>query len=452
MGKEKMLKLLGKFLAFMLACTILSRSSASMTTAVVQTASPQRTALSHTVSATGKVAENRVQAVQVEAGHKISRISVQEGDRVEPGDVLLQLDVRALDHKISSARREIEKIKWEIEDMESARRIQEEKKELLLARAQEDYAAAAEKGDQDAARAADELNEAINRLNQYYADLNSRQEIQGESGGIEEQEQGLAEAVKTAQAAYDDALLARQEGLLNAQRAWEDALAEKPADSTDRMREADMKEKQIQLRKLEKLRKKEGKIVSPIKGTVTKLNAAPGESTTEAAPVLLADLSSGCRLIAQVGKEEEKYLEKDMPVTVSSELKKKKEENLKIHSIEVSAEDPSLLEICVYLPADLLEIGDSAEMTAEKKSKTYSTCIPLQALHEANGMKFVYVLGEKETVLGKQLTAMKHSVTVQEQNEQYAALADGSLAVDEKVIQDSSKAIDEGSPVRLEGS
>lgn len=67
-------------------------------------------------------------------------------------------------------------------------------------------------------------------------------------------------------------------------------------------------------------------------------------------------------------------------------------------------------------------------------------------------MKFVYVLGEKETVLGKQLTAMKHSVTVQEQNEQYAALADGSLSGDEKVIQDSSKAIDEGSPVRLEGS
>lgn len=450
MGKEKMLKLLGKFLAFMLACTLLSRTSASMTTAVVQTASPKRTALSHTVSAVGKVVENQVQAVPVEAGHKISRILVQEGSQVEPGDVLLQLDVSSLDKKISAGKREIEKIKWEIEDLESASKIQEKKKRLLLERAQEDYALAAEKGDQAVAQAAEELNRAIDRLNQYYADRDRQQEQQEDGSGMEEQEQGLVKAVKTAQAAYDEALLSRREELLNAQRAWEDAQAEEPADSTARLKEADRKEKEAQLRKLEKLRKKEGKIVSPVKGTVIKLNGAPGEWTTETAPVLLADLSSGCRLIAQVSKEEEKYLEKDMPVTAASEPKKKKADNLKIHSIEVSSEDSSLLEICVYLPADFLEIGDSAEITAEKKSKIYSTCIPLQALHEENGMQFVYVLGEKETVLGKQLTAMKLSVAVQEQNEQYAALADGSLAGDQKVIQDSSKAINEGSPVRLE--
>lgn len=452
MGKEKMLKLLGKFLAFMLACTILSRASASVTTAVVQTVSPQRTALSHTVTAEGKVVENRVQAVPVEAGYRISRISVQEGDRVEPGDVLLQLDVSSMDEKISSCRQDIEKIEWEIADLESARKIQGEKKRLLLERAQEDYALAAQKGDQAVSRAADDLNAAIDRLSRYYADQDNQKELQGESGGMEDQEQGLVEAVQTAQDAYDDALAARSEGLLSAQRAWEDAKAEEPSDNTVRLKEAEAKEKKRQLRKLEKLRKKEGRILSPVKGAVAKLNAAPGEWTTETSPVLLADLSSGCRLIVQVNKEEEKYLEKDMPVTVFSELKNKKQENLKINSIEASQEDSSLLEVCVYLPADLLEIGDSAEMTAEKKSKTYSTCIPLQALHEANGMKFVYVLGEEETVLGKQLTAMKLSVTVQEQNEQYAALADGSLAGDEKVIRDSNKAINEGSPVRLEGS
>lgn len=446
MRKEKMLKLLGSFLALMVACTILSRASASVTVAVVQTASPGKMALSHRVTAVGKVMENQQQAVPAEAGHRISRVFVREGDGVEAGDVLLQLDTGALREEAASCRRELENQEWEIQDLELARNIREEKRNRLLWRAQEDYTLAAAKGDQTVSQAAGELNDAIDRLNAYY---NTPAEEKEEG---EDQESVLVDAIDAAQKAYEEAVAAREDGILQAGRALEDAREEELPDSTIRQKENEAEEKRKQLRKLKKLLREEGKVCAPVKGAVTKVNVSAGEWTTETAPLLLADLSTGCKFLAQVDAREEKYLEKHAPVTLRNEVKKKKVENLKIALVEISQEDPSLLEVTIDLPADALEIGDSAEMIVEKKSKTYPVCVPIQALHQANGVNYVYVVGEKDTILGKQLTAVKMSVTVQEQNEMYAALADGCLASDERVIKDSNKTIDEGSPVRLDAS
>ena len=137
-------------------------------------------------------------------------------------------------------------------------------------------------------------------------------------------------------------------------------------------------------------------------------------------------------------------------MTLINEQKKKTVRDLKIDSVKINAADAALLDVSVRLPAGALEIGDSAKMIVDQKSAVYNVCVPIQALHQANGNYFVYVIQEEETILGKQLTARRVSVTVQEQNETYAALDDGCLSSDQKVIQDASKTIDEGSPVRLE--
>ncbi len=443
MGKEVMLKLLGGFFALMLACTLLSRASASLTVAVVQTASPGKMALSHRVTGSGKVVADQQQAVSVEAGHEIYRVLVREGDRVEAGDVLLQLDQRALKEEWASRRGELENLELEIQDLQLSQRLQDEKRKRLLIRAQEDYDLAEAKCGQALSRAADQLNRAIDRFNAYYS-------IPAEEREGEESETMLEEEVDSAQKTYEEACTAQEEALLEAQRALEDAQVEEPPDSTLAQKENEAKVKRKHLRKLEKMLEEKGRVRAPVKATVTKVNVAAGEKTTEAPLLLLADLSAGCKFLAQVEREEEKHLEKNGPVIIKNESKKKTLEDLKIASVEVSQEDPSLLDVCVHLPADGLEIGDSAEMTVEKKSKTYDSCVPIQALHQEKGTYYVYVVEEKDSILGTQLTAMKMSVTVQEQNEIYAALEEGCLPSGQKVIRDSSKTIEEGSPVRLE--
>ncbi len=51
MKGRKMLRVLWVFLAFMLACTMLSRASSALTVAVVKTASPGKMVISHKVTA-----------------------------------------------------------------------------------------------------------------------------------------------------------------------------------------------------------------------------------------------------------------------------------------------------------------------------------------------------------------------------------------------------------------
>lgn len=85
MRGKKMLRSLVVFLVFMLACTMLSRASSTLTTAVVQTASPGRMVIAHKVTATGKIQADQELAVSAEAGQKIAQISVREGEKVAPG-------------------------------------------------------------------------------------------------------------------------------------------------------------------------------------------------------------------------------------------------------------------------------------------------------------------------------------------------------------------------------
>lgn len=440
MKGKKMLKTLLIFLAFMLACTVLSRASRSLTVAVVKTASPGKMTLEHKVTATGKVEQNQELAVSTQAGQKISQILVREGDSVNPGDVLAQLDLTVLQEQISDCKRELEKTELERSALESAKELQAQKRERAIQRAQEDLDWAIANGDQAVFQKAEEWNRAVAELNAYY-----------QSAEIEEaQESAYKEKIDAAQKACEEAKKAREEAIREADRALEDARVQEPPDHAAEIKKAEAGGIRKQMKKLQKLQKTGGTVKAPCKGTVTKIQACAGETTAEAPLLFLADLSAGCKFTAQAEKEQEERLGKNTPVTLINEQTKKTVRDLKIDSVKINAADAALLDVSVRLPAGALEIGDSAKMIVEQKSAVYNVCVPIQALHQANGNYFVYVIQEEETILGKQLTARRVSVTVQEQNETYAALDDGCLSSDQKVIQDASKTIDEGSPVRLE--
>ena len=236
MKGKKMLKLLGRFLIFMLACTMLSRASSSLTVAVVQTTSPGKMVISHRVFAAGKVEENQERAVSAQAGQKISQIFVQEGDLVNPKDALLQVDLQTLKEQIAACDQELEKIELELADLESARNIQEEKRELAIRRAQEDYQTAAAKGDQAVSWAVSERDRASAKLKEYYQNTELEQE----------EEDALIQEFNAAQKAYEEAVAAREADIQEAVRAMEDAQEKEPADSSIPLKKIESKEKKIQ--------------------------------------------------------------------------------------------------------------------------------------------------------------------------------------------------------------
>lgn len=76
--------------------------------------------------------------------------------------------------------------------------------------------------------------------------------------------------------------------------------------------------------------------------------------------------------------------------------------------------------------------------------------MPLSALYlDEKNLPYVLVLDEIDTIMGTETRARKVSVTVLEQNESFAALAEGAVGSQEEVIVSSDKSVDDGSRVRL---
>ncbi len=81
--------------------------------------------------------------------------------------------------------------------------------------------------------------------------------------------------------------------------------------------------------------------------------------------------------------------------------------------------------------------------------KSYQACLPADALHMENGECFVYVLEERQGILGNTYAAAKRDVTLLDINDSLAA-AEGNLPATERVIAYSDHELYDGCPVVLE--
>ena len=86
-----------------------------------------------------------------------------------------------------------------------------------------------------------------------------------------------------------------------------------------------------------------------------------------------------------------------------------------------------------------------------KKSQAYPLTVPLSALHlDEKNQSYVLVAEEYASIMGEGMQARKVPVTVLEKNEEYAALAQGTLDSSQEIIVSSNKTIEDGSLIRVE--
>lgn len=266
---------------------------------------------------------------------------------------------------------------------------------------------------------------------------------------FEASEEQLEQAVAAAEKAYHEAVEAKQEGQQNASRALEDADAPEAGKSTAEIAEMEIQQKEMELEKLEALHTAQGRVISPVKGIITKLDVATGGKTTEMAAVTLADLGSGCKFVAQIQENQQKHIARGDTVSLKPSNNGTLIDNLTVSTIKPNKENKEMLDVTVLLDADVMEMGTSATLAVVKKSSPYNTCIPIGAIHEDNNKYYILILNEEETILGKEMTAQRVDVTVQEKNDTYAAIQDGTITSEQKVITQSDKSIEAGSRVRL---
>lgn len=261
-------------------------------------------------------------------------------------------------------------------------------------------------------------------------------------------EEELLAAVEQAQEAYDDALAEKDTTQTTYSRAM--ATAELPAGTSNSAQIGQITYDQMaqELEKLEALRDAEEKILAPTDGIVTKCNVHTGEKTTDTTAVLLADFSKGCKFSGLATEDDSRYIGVGDTVVLETGSGKLYKD---VTVTTFAEESPGSHRLTVQLPTGNLAPGVNMELRFTRKSQLYAICVPLSALHlDSRNQAYVLVLQEVTGVMGKQLQAKKVNVTVLEQNETTAALAEGAIGTRDSVIVSSDRTIDIGSRVRVE--
>ena len=291
--------------------------------------------------------------------------------------------------------------------------------------------------------AKDALTEAENALSAY-----NEQQNNSSSASYDEQLKTLYDDYKAKEEAYNEAVKQRQSTIQSANRTLEDAKAPENIDTATALTENDdLEEKQLAVDELQKVMDVNGKITAPSDGLITMVNVTTGETTTEDTAIRISDQSAGYKFTATLDKASAKYLSKDDKVTLDLG-NGTTVEGLTVQSIDVSAEDKNSYELTVSIPAKVKKLGSIATLKVDKASKKYDTCVPLGALHSDGDKYYVYVINEKDTILGTETAVDKVQVDILDKNNEQAAI-EGSFSWGQQFVLTSSKTLRNGDRVRL---
>ena len=409
--QKKAVKALFAFLVLMIGCTMLSRAADSMTIPRIKVDTPKSKTIVDEVKAKGVVAKNREEKISVVEGLKIDYVNISVGSSIKVGDTLVELDKEDLQAKVDEIKKNIE---------------QEQK---TLSRATEDYNKAINTKKKAVQTALNEMNTAKQALDDY----NNLSE--------EEKDSMMEESLK---ADYES-----KKELYNSAVADSNDTVDLDRSLQDTKDSLKIEEYNKELAKLQPLLDASGKIVSEKEGIVTSVVAENGGVTTDTI-ASIADKNEGYKFVGEIDKSNRTLVKQGQTVALnlgSSGII----ENLTIDSISKNDDNPDTLKVTVVLPVGIGEIDESGEIIVSSKSKKYGTCVPLAALRQGDGDSYyILVVTEKETVLGEELTAKKVDVKVEKRDGEYAAVSDGSLGRNDKIIIDSNKTVEDGDRVRLE--
>ena len=286
--------------------------------------------------------------------------------------------------------------------------LAKQKKELELTRAQEDYELQTRIGDTKVGRATESYVQAKEML-----------ERAQENGLSEEEQIALEQSIQ--QSAY----------------AESDAMAQRDADNKS------LERKMEDLNRYEDIREKNGEITASEGGVVTRILTEAGARTGDTAIFLLADETEPCQLKVALTREQKKYIDLGDPVSVklgNRELETK---------VEYVTEENGSYVLYLPLPDDTGIPGQSGTVQVSGRGTRQSKCVsPLAVTTEQNN-SFVYVVGEREGILGSEYYIRQVSVKIIDKNDSWVSIEAESLDQSDKIVLSSTREFKKGDTVRL---
>lgn len=197
------------------------------------------------------------------------------------------------------------------------------------------------------------------------------------------------------------------------------------------------------LNRYEDIREKNGEITASEGGVVTRILTEAGARTGDTAIFLLADETEPCQLKVALTREQKKYIDLGDPVSVklgNRELETK---------VEYVTEENGSYVLYLPLPDDTGIPGQSGTVQVSGRGTRQSKCVsPLAVTTEQNN-SFVYVVGEREGILGSEYYIRQVSVKIIDKNDSWVSIEAESLDQSDKIVLSSTREFKKGDTVRL---
>ena len=258
----------------------------------------------------------------------------------------------------------------------------------------------------------------------------------------------MIDDIRAKEEAVNEAMLSRRRELQSAEQAIRDTQIGDASDSTLENTQAELETAQKDLETLQKVLARKGKVKAPCDGVIKSLSAVTGSQTGAEAAVVLYETKGAFRFQAEVSKDDLKYIKSGGEVILKG-ADEKEITGAKVESVKEDSSNENQYILSVQVPEGTLSIGDTAEFTISQDAGPFNVCVPLSALYEENGRYYVYVTDTQNTVLGEVLVARKTYVNVKDKNSSTAALENGDLSSDQKIVTSSDREISSGSRIRL---
>ena len=465
--RQRMMKAGVLLLGLMILFTIISRTAYNMSTAQVSTKKPEPQTFTPDVSARGTVTGREEIAVSAEESLRVKTVHVTEGQAVEAGQLLFEVDLQDLMEKMKEKQQELYSLDLQIQGAAESAAFSEKSRQLMLSQAQEDYnrTAARENAAVDGAQA--ELQQAQEVYQNFIADAVQPDSNQPDSGQTAEE---LLAAVQEKQAAYDQAVQARDESLYQAQKALDSANLGEAKDYSVEQSRITRGQKEEEIARLQALMDVQGRVTAPSKGMVTEVGVKAGSTTSGGGDILLSDLSGGASLTVTFSEDMRKYIREGTQAVVTAENalpgQQAAAERVTIQTITDSNMSGSAaggmeagaaatqqpggsFRVTVHLSSELFLAGEPAVLKVEAQVSDYDSCVLAEALHLMSGDQYyVNVAEKKSTILGEEWVVRQVSVKLLEKNETYAAVE--GISSGQEVITESSRTLEEGSRVKVD--
>lgn len=419
------------FLGLMWLCTVISKSIYASKLPIVSTEKIQQKYVEHIVEADGIVIADEKSPVTALSGLRVEGLAVQVGDQVEEGDVLFTIDMDDLAEIMDEKQTAISKLQAQINTILENEELARQKKELEEQRAREDYDALARREDTLVGRGAEEVNQA-------------QKDLEEQGGGDDE---ALKDALQQAAYAEADAKWQRETAMKEAGRKVEDIIAPENADSTLEVSRLELSDLQEELSSFQEIKDAEGQIRADKSGMVTDIYISTGGRTSDSAVMLLADDSVPCQFKTVLTQEQKKYVGLNDSVTLKLDGSSREKEAV-VDYLSESSTMPGSYEVYINLPEGTGVPGLSGTMSHAEPGEKHSCCVTPPAVYKEGTRSYVYVVKERDGILGKEYYAEQVNVRVLDENENLVAV-EGALDSDSLIISSATKAVKNGDVIRL---